>query len=191
MARELWVAEIGAGWLAAASRGCVAGGLRESIFQPEWSPDGTLYFVSDRSRLVEPLSLARWRDRARSSQVAADRACRQWALGLATYAFTADGRIVCTYTEPGRPPTWPSIEPSVRGNRRTSRHRITTVGSLHLLESNAVYLGGSPTDAGRGGVARAGDRGARRFCGARPSSTVDAGLPLPHRKRSSFRPSTA
>src|SRR5436309_12478721 len=27
----------------------IAGGRRESIFQPEWSPDGVLYFVSDRT----------------------------------------------------------------------------------------------------------------------------------------------
>ncbi|MEZ2303909.1 MAG: prolyl oligopeptidase family serine peptidase [Microcoleus sp.] len=45
---ELWVAEIhpdgdlGEKYL-------VAGGPEESIFQPEWSPDGVLYFVSDKS----------------------------------------------------------------------------------------------------------------------------------------------
>jgi hypothetical protein len=27
----------------------MAGGPEESIFQPEWSPDGVLHFVSDRS----------------------------------------------------------------------------------------------------------------------------------------------
>ena len=27
----------------------VAGSADESIFQPEWSPDGVLYFVSDRT----------------------------------------------------------------------------------------------------------------------------------------------
>ena len=27
----------------------VAGGPDELVFQPEWSPDGDLYFVSDRS----------------------------------------------------------------------------------------------------------------------------------------------
>ena len=27
----------------------IAGGVTESIFQPEWSPDGSLYFVSDVS----------------------------------------------------------------------------------------------------------------------------------------------
>jgi dipeptidyl aminopeptidase/acylaminoacyl peptidase len=45
---ELWVAEVEAdGSLAPGVR--VAGSQEESIFQPEWSPDGVLYFVSDRS----------------------------------------------------------------------------------------------------------------------------------------------
>ena len=45
---ELWVATINAdGDLG--EKQLVAGGLEESIFQPEWSPDGVLYFVSDKS----------------------------------------------------------------------------------------------------------------------------------------------
>src|SRR6266480_3253633 len=45
---ELWTGEIAVDG-AIANQQLVAGGPRESIFQPEWSPDGTLYFVSDRS----------------------------------------------------------------------------------------------------------------------------------------------
>ena len=37
----------------------VAGSINESIFQPEWSPDGTLYFVSDRSGWW---NIYRWQD---------------------------------------------------------------------------------------------------------------------------------
>src|SRR3546814_4952593 len=45
---ELWVAEIADdGNLGGARR--IAGGARESIFQPEWSPDGELIYVSDRT----------------------------------------------------------------------------------------------------------------------------------------------
>ena len=45
---ELWVADVKAdGSLGAREK--VAGGADESIFQPEWSPDGALYFVSDRT----------------------------------------------------------------------------------------------------------------------------------------------
>ena len=45
---ELWVGELHAGGsLGQAER--IAGGVGESIFQPEWSPDGVLHFVSDRT----------------------------------------------------------------------------------------------------------------------------------------------
>jgi dipeptidyl aminopeptidase/acylaminoacyl peptidase len=45
---ELWLADIAAdGTLAEPA--LVAGGPEEAICQPEWSPDGRLYFVSDRS----------------------------------------------------------------------------------------------------------------------------------------------
>ncbi|HEV7473714.1 MAG TPA: hypothetical protein VGN90_06685, partial [Pyrinomonadaceae bacterium] len=45
---ELWVGQFGDDGLLLTSER-VAGGLHESIFQPEWSPDGSLYFVSDRT----------------------------------------------------------------------------------------------------------------------------------------------
>src|SRR3989454_1168537 len=45
---ELWIGTFDAdGKLANSQR--VAGGLRESVYQPEWSPDNRLYFVSDRT----------------------------------------------------------------------------------------------------------------------------------------------
>ena len=45
---ELWTGEIALDGTIS-NQHLIAGGLRESIFQPEWSPDGTLYFVSDRT----------------------------------------------------------------------------------------------------------------------------------------------
>src|SRR5882672_3216295 len=45
---ELWVADVSdTGSLYNAQK--VAGGLTESIFQPEWSPSGQLYFIGDRT----------------------------------------------------------------------------------------------------------------------------------------------
>ena len=48
VATELWVADVAPdGTLAEAVM--VAGGPQESVLQPEWSPDGVLHFISDRS----------------------------------------------------------------------------------------------------------------------------------------------
>jgi hypothetical protein len=44
---ELWMAEFTGAGVANPVR--IAGGPAESIFQPEWAPDGRLYFISDRS----------------------------------------------------------------------------------------------------------------------------------------------
>ncbi|MFN8163331.1 MAG: S9 family peptidase [Solirubrobacterales bacterium] len=78
----------------------VAGGSDESIFQPEWDPQGGLHFVSDRDG---------WWNLYRSEGEAleqltderADLAHPQWLFGGSTYAFLSDGTIVCVRCERG------------------------------------------------------------------------------------------
>lgn len=96
---ELWVGELDA---AGAIRDAtlVAGGPEESIFQPQWSPDGVLHFVSDRTGWW---NLYRWRD-GRVEPLAAREAefgLPQWVFGMSTYAFVDAGRIACAYNEAG------------------------------------------------------------------------------------------
>ena len=76
----------------------VAGGAQESIFQPSWSPQGELHFVSDCSGWW---NLYRWRDAVVQAlhPMAADFGTAQWVFGMSTYGFDAGGRIVCTYTD--------------------------------------------------------------------------------------------
>jgi dipeptidyl aminopeptidase/acylaminoacyl peptidase len=100
---ELWVAEIDAGGaLGGATH--VAGGPSESIYQPGWSPDGTLYFVSDRDGWWK---LYRW-DGSLSHAVMtnpprdAEFGRPQWIFETATWAFAGRSRIVVSYTKSGR-----------------------------------------------------------------------------------------
>jgi dipeptidyl aminopeptidase/acylaminoacyl peptidase len=100
---ELWVAGIDAsGALTDARR--VAGGPSESIYQPGWSPDGTLYFVSDRNQWWR---LYRW-DGAVSHAVItnappdAEFGRPQWIFDTTTWAFAGPARIVVSYTRNGR-----------------------------------------------------------------------------------------
>jgi len=92
---ELWTAELTAGGFLAAARH-IAGGREESIFQPEWSPDGVLHFVSDRTGWW---NLYRWREGRVEPlcEMAAEFAEPQWVFGMTTYAFASAGRIVCVY----------------------------------------------------------------------------------------------
>ncbi|MGE0360708.1 MAG: prolyl oligopeptidase family serine peptidase [Vicinamibacterales bacterium] len=79
----------------------VAGSDDESIFQPAWSPDGVLYFVSDRTGWW---NLYRYRGEIVQAvyPLQAEFGKPQWSLGTTTYAFASESRLVVTYAENGR-----------------------------------------------------------------------------------------
>lgn len=96
---ELWLAEIAAdGSLGAAQK--IAGSDQEAICQPCFSPDGSLYFVSDRS---DWWNLYRWH----AGQVtcvharAAEFGAPHWTFGNAMYGFADANTLICTYLEQG------------------------------------------------------------------------------------------
>ena len=98
---ELWAADVGRdGRLG--HRTLLAGGGEESIYQPGWSPDGTLYFVSDRTGWW---NLYRVRS-GRAEDVhpmAAEFGRPQWQLGTSTWAFADESRLLSAYLDDG---TW-------------------------------------------------------------------------------------
>jgi dipeptidyl aminopeptidase/acylaminoacyl peptidase len=81
----------------------IAGGVAESIFQPEWSPDGAaIYFVSDRSDWWNLYAFdLTTRTSAALAPMAAEFGVPQWNLGLSTYACVGRDRIVCAYSSAG------------------------------------------------------------------------------------------
>ena len=79
----------------------IAGGREESVFQPAWSPDGTLHFVSDRTGWWN-LYRARRGAIDALAPMEAEFGLPQWAFGLSTYTFLGDGRVACFYTRDGR-----------------------------------------------------------------------------------------
>ncbi len=138
---RLWVAPLqGDGRLGHAQ--CVAGGACESVFQPEWSPDGTLYFVSDRHGWW---NLYRWRDGRVEPVVEMDAefGLPQWAFGMSTYAFESARRIVCSFNRRG------SSRLAVIDTEKCTLKRIavpyTDVYGLRAAPGNAVFVAGSPT----------------------------------------------
>jgi dipeptidyl aminopeptidase/acylaminoacyl peptidase len=117
--------------------------LRESIFQPEWSPDGTLYFVSDRSG---------WWNIYRAAGDGIECLCAmeaefgvpQWVFGLSAYAFASAERIVCTFAEKG---LW---ELGAIDTRTRSFERIDTgftdIFYVQATTGRAVFIAGSPRE---------------------------------------------
>ena len=97
---ELWVGAFNASGTIGV-REMVAGGPSESVFQPEWSPDGVLYFVSDRTGWW---NLYRWRGTGVEPVhlMEAEFGKPQWTFSMVTYAFVAIDRIAATYTQEGR-----------------------------------------------------------------------------------------
>jgi dipeptidyl aminopeptidase/acylaminoacyl peptidase len=96
---DLWVADLSEQGNLSHVRH-VAGGNDESIFQPEWSPDGRLHFVSDRTGWW---NLYEERDgkTVTLAPMQAEFAVPQWIFGYSRYAFISDGRIACLYSQNG------------------------------------------------------------------------------------------
>ncbi len=96
---ELWIADVHPdGTLSHAQH--IAGHTSESITQPTWSPDGTLYFISDRTGWW---NLYRWHQGKDEVviQMDAEFAGPQWNFGQSAYAFACAQRVICTYTQNG------------------------------------------------------------------------------------------
>jgi len=144
---ELWVAGIGPGGALEQARKIV-GGPDESIFQPDWSPDGTLHFVSDRSGWW---NLYRWQgEKAQAlAPIEAEFGSPMWILGLSQYAFLTDGRMASIYSQDGL-----DSLALIHDQMLTQLDlELTTFKprSLHFepVSNRLVFVGGSPDLPGR------------------------------------------
>ena len=98
---ELWVADIAADGALANSRK-LAGGTEESIYQPEWGPEGALYFVSDRSDWWNLYCIEAVNQPARAlCPMTAEFGQAQWNLGMSSYAVIGADKLVCSYEQNG------------------------------------------------------------------------------------------
>jgi dipeptidyl aminopeptidase/acylaminoacyl peptidase len=97
---EVWVADVREdGTLADAAM--VAGGGTESLFQPGWSTDGHLHFVSDRTGWWNLYRRESGGAETNLTPTDAEFGVPMWEFGYATYAFLPDGRLACTYHRDG------------------------------------------------------------------------------------------
>jgi dipeptidyl aminopeptidase/acylaminoacyl peptidase len=96
---ELWVADQAVdGTFSNPQR--VAGGLHESIFQPEWGKQEELFFISDLSNWW---NLYAWQDGTIRplAPVDAEFGIPQWAFGQTQYVVLSDGQIAYIYSLDG------------------------------------------------------------------------------------------
>ena len=148
---ELWVGAFDANGLISAPEK-VAGGVDESIFQPEWLPDGSLCFVSDRTGWW---NLYRCRLGASGVAGTSEAMCPmaaefgkpQWTLSMKTYAVVDATRIAATYTEEGR---WKLA--FIDFESKTFTPVAMGIQPLESINSEGAdptlyFVGGSATDA--------------------------------------------
>ncbi|RMH05107.1 MAG: S9 family peptidase [Nitrospirae bacterium] len=139
---ELWMAEVQPDGTLRSPRK-IAGGLDESIFQPEWSPSGILHFVSDRTGWWNL-----YRFQAEHSEalcpMEAEFGQPQWVFGLSTYAFESATSLICLYTQRG---IWHLARLNTETGRLTTFDLPYTDLSRVKVGNGRVYcLASSPLD---------------------------------------------
>ena len=96
---ELWLADIDQQGVLHQGRR-IAGGSETSIFQPEWSPDDELFFVSDASGWW---NLYHHQDNTVTIVVPdeSEFGVPQWVFAQSTYAFIDSNTIICSHIKNG------------------------------------------------------------------------------------------
>jgi dipeptidyl aminopeptidase/acylaminoacyl peptidase len=142
---EVWTAGLGEdGAPVGAER--LEGGPDESVIQPEWSPDGTLHFVSDRTG---------WWNLYRTVGGAVEPLCPMeaefgrppWAFGMSTYAFLSPTRIACARIQNGVFRL--GILETETGELAEVATPYSVVSSLRTDENSGeiLFIAGSPTES--------------------------------------------
>jgi dipeptidyl aminopeptidase/acylaminoacyl peptidase len=96
---ELWVGKIAEDGSVGSSK-IVAGGGDTSIFQPTWSPQGVLHYVSDESGWWNLYRLEEGGTR-NLTPLSAEFGVPQWVFRQTTYAFATDGSLACSWIDTG------------------------------------------------------------------------------------------
>lgn len=120
----------------------IAGEIDESITQPDWSPDGVLHFISDRSGWWNLYSYEN--DEVTSLfELDAEFAGPDWLFGFSSYDFMVDSSVICAYQSRDG-------DVLVRIKRDGSgRDEIaseySSISYLSVLNDVIYFIGSSPT----------------------------------------------
>ncbi|MBS1810906.1 MAG: S9 family peptidase [Acidobacteria bacterium] len=121
----------------------IAGGPQESVFQPEWSPDGVLHYISDRTGWW---NLYRWEhDQIEAlHRLNADFGMPQWVFGMSTYAFLDETHILCSFIERGLPHL--AILNTANSNFHRLKSDYARFDSVRASYGKAVFIAASPLE---------------------------------------------
>jgi dipeptidyl aminopeptidase/acylaminoacyl peptidase len=140
---ELWLGEVHQDGHVLNAK-CVAGSRTESVFQPEWSPAGELYFVSDRNGWWNLYRLTKAGTVESVCELKGEFAMPQWLFGMTTYGFASEHKIVATYIQHGLSHV-ASID--IRSCKLTPIETgFTDISYVKAAGGRAVFRAGSPSE---------------------------------------------
>jgi len=138
---ELWVAQLDAAGLPVDPQ-LVAGGPDESVIQPEWAPDGSLVFTSDRSAWW---NLYRWNEGAVQpiAPMEAEFCGPPWVFGLSWYGIADDGTIVAMVRRAGTDELW---RLTVSGAATRLDVPFANIGQVQVSGRRVAFEAAGPTE---------------------------------------------
>jgi dipeptidyl aminopeptidase/acylaminoacyl peptidase len=139
---ELWLADVTDSGDVAHHRH-IAGGPTESIYQPGWTPDGDLYFVSDRDGWWRLYRSEAAMPAVSGAPSDAEFGRPQWIFGTTSWVPAGDRRMVVSYTRSGR---WHLATLDTRSGRLSPlAERLEPREWLAATATHAVLVAGSAT----------------------------------------------
>ncbi|MFT5693951.1 MAG: dipeptidyl aminopeptidase/acylaminoacyl peptidase [Oceanicoccus sp.] len=155
---EIWLADIDAQGLIIESRH-VSGGEDESTGHPIWSPDGNLYFVSDRKGWWN-ICLYDSGEVVTLYQADAEFGSPHWAFGQSNFVFRSASELICTALDKGESRLLsiklPEVLSRTTADTTVANQAMLTVeqiqldfsviSNLQIVENQVMFLGASPTE---------------------------------------------
>ncbi len=141
---ELWVAELAPDGTVSGERLVAGRDGAESIWQPEWSPTGDLYWTSDRTGWWN-LEAELDGERRALCPRDAEFGWPHWVFGGSSYAFLGDGRIACHWESRGAQHT--AVLDPRSGELLDLDIPHTAVGypALRASGTQVLFVAGGPT----------------------------------------------
>ena len=119
----------------------VAGIQGESISQPQWSPDGKLFFISDRSNWW---NIYYWdgKNTICVCNMEAEFAPPQWVFGMNSYGFFSTSSIFCCYSQNGH---WHlGLIDIASGSLSPINTGLRDISGICCHDGIAYFIGASP-----------------------------------------------
>ncbi|WNO10340.1 S9 family peptidase [Teredinibacter sp. KSP-S5-2] len=149
-ASQLWLAEINKQGQLLHPK-VINSNRRESIFQPQWSPAGDLFFVSDQTDWwnlyffsAKDISSSLERENAQTVYPCeAEFATPQWVFGMSTYAFLDENTLITCFTRDGQ---WQLGKIHLQNNKlEIIETGLNDISDVSANSGTGAFIGASAT----------------------------------------------